>query len=797
MGTWNKPCVLALTTAIVIACKGQFTPPSGEFYETLREKQEYFSVLRSQMTKEEFFQEGGEYAAFQRWLQFWQFRAPLGDRLNYDLLLKNYCDAHFTANGSYKSNSDPWHEIGPKGIANNMFGIGPVRHIAISKDNSEHMLCTSNSGGLFHTSDANATCTWHNGGTDLGLPRSGCSWADFYPGTTDNWYVLSGTRIAYLGGLYRTTNSGADWVRIADYTDLGGPNTDVLQFIFDRKLNFNGEHRLFLLTSLGMYVTDDPEATLPSWTPIQIIVPPSIPAFSSWAVDPNVLVYDIEYLASSAPTSTLCASMRFKLTNGSNTMHIWRFMLSTDDGETWTEAPNQPDIDPGIEWATVETSAASPTAFHCMIEKGSNSWVKLFDTTVNQAWPTLASNFNPDFGAGHTFGVDQFNANSLIVGDDLYDVNWYLNGAEVAYPYPPSPPAPRQYKYASTGHDDVEDIVGDPANPGIFWVANHGGVTRVNTNASPRTWEYKSEGLGVAEVWSMSTSQNKPDYVALGLYHQCNLITRTTYSEDWTPDWAYLNLYGDGTLALLDHKDASTLYYANQYGHWWRNDDSENSLTLGQDVSLGTNQYEYYAEGTLNRKQPNTLYRATKRPNGYSTVIINGNSVQYLNHEIEILRSFDKGNTNHIISDFRNDWEVTRSGINQYRFDNERVWWIRSNSANPKHLYAGLLNWDWQNRIYRTTIADHLDAQEVIASWHDVPHPRRVALGTLQRQQPPVGFAMDPENENIVYVAYASALFEDPDDFASPVGLKMVYRLDLSNLSAFPQSGPFDCDGGY
>ncbi len=770
----------------------QFNPPTGSLYQERAEKEAYFDQLRSTMTEEEFYEEGGEYAAYERWIRYWEIRSPQGDPANYDLLMKNYCDAKFHTGGSYKSNTDAWHEIGPKRIANNMFGIGPVRHIAISKTDSDHMLCTSNSGGLFYTTDANVSCTWHNAGTDLGLPHSGCNWADYYPGSTVKWYTSSTYgRVSYTGGLYRTGNSESEdeWVRIADYSDLEGPGTQIYQFLFDSKLTAN-DHRLFLMTSQGLFVTDEPEATDPQWIEVTISPPASIASYSSLPVDQNVLVYDMEYLPSSVATSTLCASMRFFLSDGTSSMNIWRFMISTDNGDSWSEVPNQPTIDPTFEWATIETSAASPTAFHCMVEKGSNSWVKLYDTST-QSWTTLASGFNPDFGAGHTFGVDQFNSNSFIVGDDSYDVNWYLNGVEQVYNYPSSP---RQYQYASTGHDDVEDIVGDPAYPGIFWAANHGGVSRINTNGSSRTWEQKCEGLGVAEVWSMSTSQDKPDYVALGLYHQCNVMTRTPYSESWDPDWAYLNRYGDGTLALFDQTDANTLYFATQGSRWYRSDNAETSYT-SQSLTGGG---QYHAEGALNRKRPERLYRATHVDNGV-TDWVNGNGQveAFTNMEIEIMRSFDKGATGVLISNFANDPEVSHSSINEYKFDNELFWWIRPSPANSSHLYVGIRNFDWQHRIYRTTMVDHPSPQSVINSWVEVPHPRRVALGTLQRDEPPVGFTLDPEDENTVYIAYSSSLFEDPIDYASLVGRRMVFKLDVSDLNAFPQTEPFDCDGTY
>jgi hypothetical protein len=761
----------------------QNNQPGGSLYQIYQEKQAYFDVLRSQLPESEFLQEGGEYAEFQKWFRYWQVRSPQGEPGIYDLMMKSYCDQKFYSGGSFKSNTDPWLEIGPKRISNNMFGIGPIRHISISKDDSDHMLCTSNSGGLFYTSDANTSCTWYNAGTDIGLPHSGCNWADFYPGSTAKWYTTSTYEtISSVGGLYRTENNGADWERIADHTDLGGPTTEVFQFLFDRKLNGQSDHRLFLMTSNGCYVTDEPEATDPLWSEMTVAIPNSVSSYSSYPVDPNVLVYDMEYLASSTSTSTLCASMRFTILNGSQQTKIWRFMLSTDDGATWSEAPDQPAIDPAWEWATVETSAATETAFHCMVEKGNSSWVKLFDVNSTIPWPTLASSFNPGFGSGHTFGVDQFNANSLFVGDGV-DVNWYLNGAEIPFTYPAAQYSPptltpinQQFINASTGHDDVEDVVGDPVNPGIFWIANHGGVSRININVSPRTWEYKCEGLGIAEVWSMSTSQNRPDYIALGLFHDCHLLTRTPYAPAWDPDWSYLNQYGDGTLAIVDPSDANIIYHATQGGPWERKDNAETSNISTTDWFV--NQSQYHAEGALNRKKPAHLYYAAK-----------------LNFELEIARSFNRGTNYEIVSDFTNNLEV-----NHPVFDNaEQFWWIRSNPANPDHLYVSLQNYDWQQRIFRNTDIDNPNVQGVRNSWQDLPHPRRAPLGSSDPDREPgvADVAFDTEDANTIYLVYHYSSFLDPLEYSGQYANKMVYRMDVSDLGVYPGNQKFDCGGSY
>jgi len=383
--------------------------------------------------------------------------------------------------------------------------------------------------------------------------------------------------------------------------------------------------------------------------------------------------------------------------------------------------------------------------------------------------------------------VDQFDANSLFVGHGI-KMTWYQNGINLANQF-------------QNGHDDVEDIIGHPTDQNVLWVANHGGVSKLDLTTIPPTWTDKSDGLGVAEVWAMATSQNKPDYIVVALNHDFTNITRTPYNSNWDPDWAYLNLYGDGTACLIDRKDANYVYHSVQSNNWHRNANAESSNAVGTPLSIPLPlQVQWFAEGELNRSRTEHLYRAVRQ---YTTTTVY-DGAPYDNYEPEIYRSFDRGSTNVVISNFVQNADVCREsvgdydpGTEDYEFDQEQFLWMRSNPANPDHLYVALLNWDWNHRIYRSTMVDDPDVQAVKNSWEDVPHPRRAANYVPPREAVPAGIAFDPEDEHIIYVAYSSSLFEDPVDYASPIGLMMVFKLDVSDLSAFPSTGTFNCDGTY
>ena len=83
---------------------------------------------------------------------------------------------------------------------------------------------------------------------------------------------------------------------------------------------------------------------------------------------------------------------------------------------------------------------------------------------VTEIWTPMASGFSTGYGAGNGFGVDQVDAGSVFVSHQT-GMRWYLNGMLPIT--------------VANGHADVEDIVAHPTNQNEIWVANHGGVSKV------------------------------------------------------------------------------------------------------------------------------------------------------------------------------------------------------------------------------------------------------------------------------------------------------------------------------
>jgi hypothetical protein len=783
---------------ITTAQAQSYQPPQGEFHRMRVQEERRLDSLHATLPDSIFYHEGGEYGEFQRWLEFWELRAPHGDMNAYDEVMKNFAASHAHDGGSFRSNEDPWLELGPRRRRNNMSGIGPIRSIQINKTDHSSMLCNSYSGGLFYTTDG--ATTWQNAGTDSGWPHSGCWDEKYYPGTTTSIYALCSigtdrsTKISYIGGVYRTANGGATWDRIADHSDLGDPDPDpdinmaMQKLLFDEKVNDLGDHRLFTATSIGLFKCDDPSATDPTWVPITISLPSEIAtAYPGVTASSDILVNDIEYLPGLDPTSTLCASMRFVSEDGT-TFSVSRFMISTDNGDTWSSIPAQPAVNPSITDYAVATTIANPNSFFCYLgASGSgNCTIEEYDVLNGWASSPIADNISDSPYSSHVaFAIDPFGSGVAVVA--------YSTGARKKVPGTPG------LSSLQIGHADIEDLIFDPDVPDKLWMADHGGVSSVDISTG--IWTDHSDGLGVGDVESLSSSQNIPDYVGVALFHDHSALTRTPYGPGWDPDWA--DVYpngGDGVAILIDPKEPDYLYQSWQQGHWKRKDDAESSNAAGTSIPLpsgsGSDQ-QWWSMGALNRAEPSHFYRVGRMDYGPTTGV-GGNTVE--NYELEVYRSSDRGTTNTGISNLADNLEACRHADQFYNWnDAEQFWWVRSSPADPDHLYVALQNYNWQQRIFRTTMIDAPDPQTVRNSWQEVPHPRRAPLGSddSDREPAPAAIAFDPEDANTIYIAYPSSKFESVLDYASPIGAGMVYRLDVSDLDAYPVTGKFDCDGAY
>ncbi|RKZ04416.1 hypothetical protein DRQ25_17100, partial [Candidatus Fermentibacteria bacterium] len=695
-----------------------------------------------------------------------------------------------------------------------MIGIGPVEFLTFLEDPldpgaSLNMLCGSLNGGLFYSEDGGEN--WSNSGSDLEWIYAGCKHAVFYPEVTINniqpkvhWYAatskyhgklagghggdnfVQSAPILYDGGIMRTQDGGVNWERIADWTDLD-LDAALQKLLFDKKVNYQLANSLFVVTSKGIWKSEDPESSNPDWgSPLEIYAPASVTnAYPApYSFEYPIYAHDLEYLPAENST-TLCAAVRFHGEDGSNSVEVWRFMRSDDDGDTWYEVPIQPADDPTNRHYTVEVSNAAASSFFCYIERAGSSSSEIFEyNIVSNTWMSKGAGISSDFGSGHAFGVDQFNANSIFVSTGTRFV-WFLDGISL----------PTTYPYTIyTGHSDVEDIVGHPQNPNEIWFCDHGGVKKRTFDPIQQSWgpsEDKSNGIGIAEVTYLTSSRNVPDYVVTGLFHDHTVITRTPFAySNWDPDWDdNISPGGDGTGCMMSADDPNILYTSWQGSKWYRYENATQTGSLSNENITLNPPRPYWGVGAIRIDDPYTLYRSAQVERGITQYTNNGTLTDYTNNEHEVYRSFDGGDSEELISYFgdRNEDPNNRDpdptlcsyATGTSKRNAEMIGSIYSSPLNPDHLYISYRNWDWRYRMHRTTMANDPDAQLVKASWEWLPIPGNQKSGFVN------GVAFDRDDENVIYLARSSTTATGPDPSTDPLANEMVFRMDYSDLSLY------------
>ena len=726
------------------------------------------------------FHEGGPYSRFMRWSAFWSLR--LKEHSNFP----DYFNAESLARSEMQNrsagNTDPWYEIGPKdkpglGVTSigqgSQPGIGPIHFLSFSDADSDKMLCGSNIGGIWYT--ANGGLQWNNGGSDGGAwKRTGCRNAQFKVGDASTWYAANSGYFFYSGAILRGNNYGAQWEVIADHSDFpaGGVWTSVNKLVTDHEnpdvLYAATEHRLWRTTNVNY-----PD---PDWSEVIIPIPPDIstdPVFgvgSAYVFNDVRGVYDLE--VDPLNSDNLYATVRFEgEASATDKVKFWRLMRSQDGGSTWTEMPNQPthpffDIPITVWIDGVATSGVEHRNANFMTIENTNAnadWLYVFydlNGSVDElhkvssaslgTWePPLRTDIKGTYGGGNGFGVDQFNGEDVYIehSASLGRYATYVNGSWT--------------NYNSTGnylqyHVDVEDFVGDPENEGVVWMANHGGIHRSDDGGA--NWEWRGSGLAVAEVYRMANSYSEPDRLITGLFHDASVLTEGEYGPMWEPEWRQLG-GGDGQQPLIEHDEGSRVYWSSQGASWNK---SSNYGSSPQNMSAWNCAcLAWETAAALDNGLPNAIYLP-----GWSVVGFggcqNGSPCHAVNTPAEIKRSFDRGATWEVISDFSSVLGPGRKG----------VWRMYSSPYDANDL---LVHFPDGQRVFRTRMARGI-ADNVQASWREIYVPR------TDRFIADIDF--DPTNQDVLYFAYSSEVMDDDVADGSGMLFKVTYVDPSDPMSA-------------
>jgi photosystem II stability/assembly factor-like uncharacterized protein len=395
------------------------------------------------------------------------------------------------------SSTATWSPIGPLNTEN---GIGRVDRLAFHPTDADIVYAGTTAGGLWRTTDAGAN--WTNLSPDIS--SGGISGIAINPDNTNMIYILTGDGDSNGGGLVdnygymrlsigvlKSTNGGANWTKMGIF-----PGADYSTLVGYRlTMHPNNPDTLFACTNQGIFRTPDGGV---SWT----------------LVEDEGRFYNLKFRPGS---STIC----YAVSLDGNTA---KFFKSTNSGNSFTD---DPDIAAQINNPTSRIDlAVAPT-----------------NTPVVYILAGGVSSNNPGFfkgvyrspDSGDSF-VQQSNSPNILGrandGSDSATQSWYdltiavsnLSSAVVAVG------AIEVWRSLNSGvdwafrgglHDDVHELGFHPVDNKL-WAACDGGVYSSTDNGA--NWTSHFEDMNITQFYRMAV--NPENYIAMIAGAQDNAVKR-------------------------------------------------------------------------------------------------------------------------------------------------------------------------------------------------------------------------------------------------------------------------------
>ncbi len=422
-----------------------------------------------------------------------------------------------------------WVPLGPSGTTSNgsYYGGARVNFIRFDPTNTNIMWTVSPLGGLWKTTDAGAN--WSCSNTDQ-LPIIGCSDIAINPKNTQIMYLATGDANGTTSqltlpsvGIFKSTDGGATW----------GANTMNWQLSWNLniyKLLINPQHpdTVYAATTSGIYRT--------------------VNSGGSWIRTQLGQFTDIEFKPGNTDVIYAVAGI---LSGGS-------FYKSTDAGATFTLITSGLPLSTDVARLEVAVAPSDPNyvyvvavkkntwdfyGFYCSVDAGDNFTLRsntpniLFGGAGSQAWYNLA------------MAVSSIQKDLILVGGtNIYKsldggFTWIKQSSENGGLVP-------------FVHPDQHDLVFFPGTDSVYFSGNDGGVWK--TMDRGLTWTLLNNGLQIAQIYKLGTSAINPYTILTG--HQdmgTNILQGTTWTL-FTPNT------GDGMECIYEY-DNDTIRYLESY----------------------------------------------------------------------------------------------------------------------------------------------------------------------------------------------------------------------------------------
>ncbi|MCD4772071.1 MAG: PKD domain-containing protein, partial [Bacteroidales bacterium] len=463
---------------------------------------------------------GSGWKQYKRWEYFTEQRVyPTGERINHAQVWNEITKFNKEYPSENKENRNSWTPLGPSTSLNVTGhwnpGIGRINVIALKPGDPQTIYIGAPSGGLWKTTDEGANWVTL---TD-NQPVLGVSAIAIHPTNTDIIYIGTGDNDHndnYSIGVLKSTDAGQTWNTTGlDWTIY--QNRTISKLL----INPNDPDILFAATTNGIYRTTN--------------------AGSSWT---NIFAGNID-------------DMEFK-PGDPNTIYAVtkRFYKSVDGGNNFTETTGVSNAS-RVQIAVTEDNPdyvyffSSATGIYRSENSGDSFTLRSSQPNQgSQAWYDLA------------FCVSHENAEEVHLGE----INTWksTNGAQ-------SWTKTTDWTWGNSigyTHCDIHEMV---FYGGVLYVGSDGLICKSTDGAS--TWTNLTEGVSIRQFYKIGTSKNDPYKILGGSQDNGTSVYTTDHWHEW--------LGADGMECVVDYTNSDIVYGTSQMGHFYKSNNGGNFGNVG------------------------------------------------------------------------------------------------------------------------------------------------------------------------------------------------------------------------
>lgn len=375
-----------------------------------------------------------------------------------------------------------WESLGPDNQG------GRTRAMLIDKNNSNHLIVGSVTGGLFVSNDGALNWTEHpDNNKFLSTSISSIIQAangDVYVGTGETFVYTETNGNGHIGGgIYKSTDSGATFNLLPATEPVPNTISNTWSYISRVAADPYDPNKIYAATKTGLMYTTDGGTT---WTAVSGISPTDNGKESR---DVKVTTDGVVFAEINKKCYRSIDGTTYQLISGTN-----GFPATNIKRIEFGVTPQ----DPNYVYAAIANSGDGLRGIYRSIDAGI-TW-----TPYSQE---NSSVFNPLGEQGEydiAFAVNPNNKNEVVIGGQLelwkggLDVGWDL----VAYWAPESPSNPYYI------HADMHFAVYDKNNPNILYVCSDGGVHKsTNANQQFPTFTPRNKNYITTQFYDIASSR--------------------------------------------------------------------------------------------------------------------------------------------------------------------------------------------------------------------------------------------------------------------------------------------------